>query len=240
MLALWERQEVLAHNLANVSSPGFKREDVFRVAGAPELVGWGLTPAAGRPLWLAVPVGPPGVVPWTDFSPGPLVETGRALDVALTGPGFLVVETPEGPRYTRNGSLTVEPDGALGVSGGGRVLGWRGPILVGGGRVRIGETGQVEVDGRPVDTLQVVDFPRPYALVKVGHGRFAPARPDVEPAPARDVGVRSGFLEQANVNPVETMVAMIELFRTFEAYQRAIQAADEADRQAVEEVGRVA
>lgn len=232
MLAQWLRHEVLANNLANASTPGFKRDDLVFEVPVPvmsALVG-------GRPLAL------PGAriqAPWTDFSPGPIQPTGRGLDVALGGPGFLVVDTPAGPRYTRHGALAVDPEGYLALTTGERVRGERGPIQVGGSDPTIGEDGVVLADRRVVDRLQVVDFPRPYRLVKLGGNLFGPAGADLEPEPATGAVITPGALEAANVGAVHAMVGMIELHRTFEAYQRAIQAIDETDRQAASEIGRV-
>jgi flagellar basal-body rod protein FlgF len=237
MLALWQRHEVLANNLANASTAGFKRDDLLWAsapATAERLASPALLAAPGVPL----PAGPPVMVQWTDFSQGPIRETGRPLDVALNGPGFFVVETPAGPRYTRAGSFDVGAEAFLVTSGGARVLGERGPIEIRGGAIRVTEAGVVEVGGQVVDTLRVVDFRRPGDLVKEGHSLFVPRAGDIEPVAATGYQVLAGHLEGPNTSPVETMVAMIELMRTFEAYQRAIQAADEIDRQAATELGR--
>jgi flagellar basal-body rod protein FlgF len=235
MHAQWLRQEVLANNLANASTPGFKADDLAFEPNGP----------------LSLPIGPPGMplpappsqpqaqVQWTDFSQGSVITTGRALDVALNGPGFFVVDTPEGLRYTRAGSLSVATDGTLLGPGGAPIQGERGAIQVHSADVTVSETGEVRDGGQPVGTLRVVDFPRPYVLLKQGPGLFAPGSPDMEPAPARGWQLASGAVEGSNVSSVRTMVGMIELHRLYEAYQRVIQAADETSRQAANEIGRV-
>lgn len=229
MQTLWQRHEVIANNLANAGSIGFKADDLeLSSVAAPGAAGGG---AAGT--------GGAGWVPWTDFSEGPLQVTGRDLDVALRGPGFLVVDTPRGPRYTRAGALSPGRDGFLVTTSGLRVLGERGPIRVPAGPVSIDEQGAVEAGGRVIDTLRVVDFPRPYALVKEGDGLFAPASPRVTPTAAADTRLTGGALEGSNVNVVRTMVDMIETLRRYEAAQRAMQAADEAARYAANDMGRV-
>src|SRR5688572_25581190 len=145
MQAQWHRHEVLANNLANISTPGFKRDDLVIVpAGVP-------APAGAAPL----PGADATVTHWIDLSQGPVRETGRDLDAALSGPGFFVVETPGGERYTRAGGFDVGADGSLVTSGGLRVLGEKGPINVRGGRVTIAENGEVRADGRTLDTLRV-------------------------------------------------------------------------------------
>jgi flagellar basal-body rod protein FlgF len=228
MQAQWHRQEVLANNLANVSTPGFKRDDLLIVPA-------GVAPPAGA---VPLPGGDVTVAQWIDFSQGPIRETGRDLDAALSGPGFFVVETPGGERYTRAGGFDVGPDGSLVTSSGLRVLGEKGPITVRSGRVTIGEKGEVRDDGRPVDTLRVVEFPEATRFVKEGGGLLAASDPAAG-TPATTAQVIPGALEAANVNSVEAMVNIIEVLRTYESYQRAIQALDEVDRYAANDLGRV-
>jgi flagellar basal-body rod protein FlgG len=231
MQAQWSRHELLANNLANLSTPGFKQDDLALVPA----------PAAGAsaPGASLSPLGGHALVQWTSFAQGPIRETGRPLDVALNGSGFLVVETPAGPRYTRAGALTLGRDGSLVTAAGFPVLGRRGPIVAGSDGVTITPRGEVQRDGALLDTLRVVDFPKPYQLLKEGNGLFVAADPSASPTPARETEVVAGALEGANVGAVETMVNMIQLFRTYEAAQRAIQAADETDRRATSEIGRV-
>ena len=107
MQVQWQRHEVLANNLANLSTPGFKQDDLAPLPDGPGATAIG--PAGGS----APPAGIQGMVQWTDYSQGALRETGRNLDVALNGPGFLVVDTPNGPRYTRAGALSVGSSGTL-------------------------------------------------------------------------------------------------------------------------------
>jgi flagellar basal-body rod protein FlgG len=232
MQAQWQRHEVLANNLANLSTPGFKADDL---AVAPDQNPAALSPSA---LSGVAPTGH-GVVQWTDYSQGPLRETGRNLDVALNGPGFLAVQTPGGVRYTRAGVFAVSREGQLVTSTGFPVLGEKGPIALGATRVTVTDKGEILQDGNRIDTLRVVDFPRPYLLLKEGNGLFVPATAEVAPQTARDYEVVAGSLEGSNVNPVETMVGMIDVLRRYEAAQRAIQAVHEASRQATTDIGRV-
>jgi flagellar basal body rod protein FlgG len=235
MHAQWLRHEVLANNLANASTAGFKQDEVAfpTPAWTPSLVTRGLVPLPLRTGPLVDLVG------WTDFSQGAIRPTGRNLDVALSGPGFLVVDTPAGPRYTRSGALDVTRDGTLVLPGAGPVLGERGPLTVRSTDVTIGRDGEVRDAGRPVGRLRVVDFDAPGAIRKEGASLFAPVDPRAEPGAAQGVDVVGGALENANVNAVGTMVAMIELHRLYEACQRVVQAADETDAKAVNEIGRV-
>jgi len=223
MHALWQRHEVLANDLANASTPGFKMDDVA----------WVAPPGSGADA-VAKPV------PWTSFLAGAITPTGRALDVALDGRGFLVTETPAGPRYTRGGPLSVSPDGVLVTGSGAPVLGASGPITVGrdAGGVTIAASGDVLVGGRKVDTLRVVEFAGTPPLVKDGGGRFAPADGAPAPSPAKATTVVGGALEASNVNPVSVMVGMIDVLRRYETAQKLIQAEDETVRRAGE-IGKV-
>lgn len=231
MQAQWQRHEVIANNVANASTPGFKRDDMAFVP----------TPAStASPSMNVLPL-PTGasLIQWTDFSQGFIQGTDRALDVALNGPGFFVVDTAAGRRYTRAGAFNVGRDGFLLGPNGAQVLGQRGPISVTSSRITVSANGEVHDSGRVVDTLMVVDFPRPYRLVKEGHGLLAPGDPTVEPTPAKGYEVAGGALEHSNVSVVEAMVNMIDVLRTYEAAQRAMQSIDETNRQAATDIGRV-
>lgn len=220
MLARELVQEVLANNVANSGTVGFKRDRViFRGV-------------------LEGTYGPEGVLRVrTDHAQGPLIRTGNPLDLAIQGRGFFVVETPEGIRYTRDGHFSLDEEGTLVTAEGYPVLGEGGTLELDlGGAVSFGEDGTVKVGDVVVGRLRVEDFDDLGALKKVGGGLFAA---DVEGKPAEDFRIRQGFLEGANVSPVAEMVRMISNYRAYEAEQRALIAQDETLRKAVNEVGRV-
>jgi flagellar basal-body rod protein FlgG len=227
MQALWRRHEVLANNLANAGTPGFKRDELAVVPGA-------AAPVTGAAAGAAPTL--PSHVPWTSFAQGTIVSTGRPLDVALDGRGFLVVDTPAGARYVRGGSLGVDAAGMLVTASGARVLGQGGPVPVGRGTFSLTERGDVIVNGRRVDTLRVVEFPRAERLSKLGAGMFGAT---AEPAAASRYTVVGGALEGSNVNVVETMVGMIDVLRQYETAQRILQAEDDAARRASAQIGQV-
>jgi len=227
----WRRHEVLANNLANVSTPGFKRDDLAIVPDS-------ATPDPATANVLALPAGG-SLLQWTDYSQGFIQVTGRNLDAALNGPGFFVVETPAGPRYTRAGSFNVGANGVLVGPGGGAVQGQRGTITLTSSKVSIAAGGEVIDNGRIVDTLRIVEFPKPYRLMKEGAGLYAAADATVEPTPAKDVEVAGGALEASNVVTMHMMVTMIEVLRTYEAAQRAMQAIEQANQHATTDIGKV-
>lgn len=229
MQAQWLRQEVIANNLANATTTGFKRDDIVIRGGAQGMPGTGggdTSPA-------------PPTIQWTDYSQGEIRPTGRSLDVAIDGNGFLAVQTPQGERYTRAGALNMNAEGYLVTSEGHVVLGTAGPIPVRSSRITVAPDGQISDGTRTIGTLKVVDFPRPYRLTKEGHGLFAPSDASAVPQPAQNYQVVGGAVEASNVKPIEVMVSMIEVLRNYEALQRTIQAVDDANRQSTSEIGKV-
>jgi len=175
--------------------------------------------------------------PSVDFRAGVTLPTGRDLDVAVDGKGFFVVQTPTGPRYTRNGSFTRSSDGTLVTADNMPVLGQNGPIKVSGGTVTVQQDGTIIVDRVAAGKLQVVDFPDYAGLAREEAGRFrAPA--DATPMPST-ASVRGGALEQSNVSVSQRMASLIEVSRSFEALQRGITLmSNDIDARAISELGR--
>ncbi len=224
-LRYWERrQEVASNNLANVSTDGFKGQKVFArmVEGA--------LPAAD-----AV----------TDFTQGTLQNTGNPRDVALDGPGFFVVKTANGERYSRGGSVQVNESGELTDAAGHQLLGENGPIRVTArgddqiGNLQIAKDGTVSVANAEVGRLRIETIPAKTTLLTEGSGLFIPpaARTKIDPD-ARIV--RQGALEQSNVTPISEMVDMISIQRSFTAVQQAVTALDTARQIATTELARPA
>ncbi len=241
-------QDVIANNLANVSTAGYKRripvyEDIaasaLQAGAAPQT-----PPAPVRPAELIIRDGVAevtlsvtGAGAPTDRSQGEARYTGQKMDLCLQGPGFFVLEGPGGQRiYTRSGHFYRGPDGDLTSIQGYRVLDDRErPINVDGGEITVTEEGDVAVDGELRGRLLVADVSTGQALEPVGGG-FISQQPHL---PASGYIIRQGYLETSNVNPVQEMVAMISCMRAYEAAQRAIAAADAALGKAVNEVGRL-
>ncbi|BCW98833.1 MAG: flagellar basal-body rod protein FlgF [Armatimonadota bacterium] len=241
-------QDVIAHNLANVSTAGYKRripvyEDIAAAAlqsEAPPRT----PPAPVRPAELIIRDGvaevtlsATGVAAPTDRSQGEARYTGQKMDLCIQGPGFFVLEGPGGQRiYTRSGHFYRGPDGDLTSLQGFRVLDDRErPINVDGGEITVTEEGDVAVDGQIRGRLLIADLASGEGMQPV-EGGFISQGP---PVPASGYVVRQGYLETSNVNPVQEMVAMISCMRAYEAAQRAISAADAALGKAVNEVGRL-
>jgi flagellar basal-body rod protein FlgG len=229
-IAAMRRLDVITNNLANANTAGFKKDRIafesllaLRAGEAPEKAG--LVQA--------------GNIYFTDYSAGPVKQTGNTLDLAIEGDGFFTVNTPEGRAYTRQGNFQRNAAGRLVTNEGNEVIGNGGPVTINGSRVEIGAKGEVMVDGVQVAMLEVVDFPKPYALQKAGSALFVPSDPQAAPQPVRMVTVKQGFLEESNVSVAQEMVQMIEANRYFEACQRVVKSYDDVAGRAANDIGRV-
>ena len=226
MAAHQTRIDILANNLANVDTPGFKAEMItIDQSVMPESL-WRdiLAPLS------TVEAGRAGV----NLAPGALKSTGSPLDLAIVGPGLFVVQTPQGERYTRAGNFVRDSEGFLATQDGFRVLGTGGPVPVPEAGFRVDEAGGLPDGG----TLRFVGSGTFQSLVKVGGTLFASAENTPAPAAATDVRIVQGQLEGSNVNVVMNMVEMLATTRTYEAYQRTIQALDQTVGQAANDLGR--
>ena len=208
------RFDNIANNLANINANAFKKDII----------------AFDRTLSMKY-------VSETDFSPGPAIHTGNELDVALATRGLFKIQTPQGIRYTGNGSFSLNAEGFLVTRNGDKVLGRNGPIKINGSKVSIGNDGQIVVDNAPVDTISVVDFRQPQLLKKEGTSYYIYQVGEEGIFPAENVDIQQGYLEKSNVNPTEEMIKMIETFRAYESAQKAIQTIDEMTDKIVNDPG---
>lgn len=230
MLAEQVRQDLLANDLANVSTVGYKPDRASQASFGEILLANTATGAAVGPLSLGAEID--AVV--TDFTQGPLRETGEPLDVALEGDGFLAVQTPEGIRFSRGGRLVVDGAGQLATAEGLPLLSTAsGPIPVGKeSGVSIAADGTVSVDGRSVGQLAIVSLT---GASKLGDSLFI-GSPTLPTGP---VAVRQGMLEGSGVDAARAMVDMLVSLRAFEASQRVIRTIDDTLGRAVNSAGQV-
>jgi len=235
MVPMMTRLDVIANNLANMNTTGFKRDEVFtkliKDAALAQAKGQGNIEEAQ-------------VQHVTDFSGGSLDPTGNPLDLAVQGRGFFVVETPGGMRYTRNGNFTLTKEGTLVTAQGNPVMGVNGRIEVpdpqnlGQGQLVVMDSGEVLADNKSIGRVRLVDFPDESGLTKETNSLFAaPAG-----TPAMDIHedkamIKQGFLEGSNVEGLEEMIALVELTRNFESNQKVIQTED-ATLDKTNDVGR--
>jgi flagellar basal-body rod protein FlgG len=214
MLSEMVRQDQIANDLANASTPGYKADRATQRSFGDILLANSVTGQPVGPLGLGSQID--SIV--TDTTGAPARDTGEPLDFAVVGEGWFGVQTPQGVRYTRNGQFAVSPQGTLIDSMGNQVLGRNG------GPVRVGP------DGRPDPTqLAVFNVNNPQ---KVGDSYVTGA------AAGQATGtVRQGALEGSNADPSRSMVDMIASFRAFESGQRVIRTIDETLAKASNVVG---
>ncbi|HEV8636238.1 MAG TPA: flagellar hook basal-body protein [Chloroflexota bacterium] len=249
MLSTFTRQEQTANNLANLNTPGFKR-DTMPVRSSP-VVGEvrpfdGLLnlPYPTRQVRAAVGVVGTGVLNdpvVTDFSDGDVRPTGNELDLALLGPGFFEMQAADGSLfYARAGEFGRDAAGRLVDGEGNLVLGDDGPVQVGQGQVQIDAGGTVYVDGEPAAILRVMAFPPDTPMRKLGNSGFVPVDPGLRPSFAEPATVvQQGALEQSNVDPTRAVIEMLSATRQYEAAQRLVQMNDAILERTVTDVGRV-
>lgn len=221
MSAAQKMMDVITHNLANASTNGFKQDGLaFSDAFNHQLR------AGGRTIG-AMSFGPELKTQFTDFSVGSISPTSNPLDLAIpTKEGLFAVETPNGVRYTRDGSFTLN-DGRLTTRQGLPVLDDRGqPIDVPPGALAIGTNGAVTVDGAEVGAIGVFTG----TFTHEGGNLFAGANASAMTEPK----IRVGALEGSNVNPLASMVSMVGIHRIFELSQRAIAQQDELTQRLIQ------
>jgi len=229
MLAEQVRQDQIANDLANASTPGYKAERSAQRSFGQMLI----TTPDGR----AVGTQSGGVridATTTDFTQGPLRETGEPLDAALEGPGFFAVQAADGVRYTRDGQFRLDASGRLVTEAGQAVLDAAGrAILVPrADGLEISADGSLTLDGKPAGRLAVVALD---GVTKVGDGLYA-GTPGAAPA---GTAVRQGSLESSDVDAARTMVDMIVSLRAFESSQRVIRAIDDSLARGINGAGSV-
>lgn len=221
-----DQQAVVTHNLANVTTPGFRAQ--LHAARAVEVRGDGLLTRAMTQ----------STTPIADFSPGVISTSGRELDVAIMGKGWLAVQAQDGSEaYTRRGDIQVNNEGMLLIAGR-PVIGDGGPINVPqGSQVAIGSDGTISVRGQgdaatnvaAVGRLKLVAAPEP-GLLRGGDGLFRTR--NNQPLQADEtIRLASGALEGSNVSPTEAMVSLIDNARRYEMHMQSISTAkDDAQR----------
>lgn len=235
-LAAYRAMDVIANNLANASTPGFKRE----AAKFEEYVTQ-TRPAEGQkgPQSLSF-VKDAGIL--RDSSQGTVEQTGATYDVALAGKGFFSVQTPAGMRYTRDGHFSLDANGNLVTSQGFQVQGDGGAITItpNDGEINIAPDGTISSVvngvGNQLAKLKVVDFDDTRAMTKEGANLYN----TTQTAKAPDVvTMRQGALEASNVQPVVEISHMIEVMRAYEATATLSKSQEDMMRQAIDRLGQM-
>ena len=220
--------EMLANNVANASTAGYKSDrEFYSLYLAPEANTDATMPVVERP--------------WTDFSQGTLRATGNSLDLALAGKGFFSVNGPSGPLYTRSGAFRIAPSGALVTSEGYPVRGAGGTVVnvAGSSPLEISTDGTVRQAGNIVGQLEIADFTSTAGLVKQGNNYFRSGQPPVRTATPPGTAIQQGHLEESNTGSAEAAVRLIGVMRQFEMLQKAVALGADMNQHAIQEVARV-
>ncbi|MCS7234119.1 MAG: flagellar hook-basal body protein [Synergistetes bacterium] len=254
MLVQLTRTDVVANNLANANTVGFKREEtIFRAHPQHSIVRVNdLTPSSLKDFLLPIKgapfvgrLGTASVVDETyiESSLGPLIPTGNPLDLALRDEGtFFVLQDSKGNRYyTRAGSFTINSQGNVVSQSGHILLSEGGPINVPeGSRITFAEDGRFFINGEEGGTLLIVRFQKPTYLKRIGSNLYAETKDSGSPIPQENINLEVGALEGSNVSPVKEMVHLIEAHRAYEMNQRMVLTQDETLERAITNLTRVA
>ncbi len=236
MVSKMAQLQTIANNLANVSTTGFKRDEMFVHQLETKINELQSAASSGS---MPLPITGTKI----EFEQGSLRGTGQPLDVAISGDGLFAIESPQGEAYTRDGRFAVNSEGVLTSVDGFAVLGEGGQIELDIQNrkptdIVINDRGGILVDGTIVETLKLVGIDDPRNFEKMGGNLFRYTG-DGELAAPENASVRQGFVEGSNVNPINELVAMIEVHRVFETNQKFIQQQDALLGRAVSDIARV-
>jgi len=242
MLPKTMKMDVIANNLANVNTTGYKKSDLF----TRELIKADLL---GKKNSHSDPITKIPEKFTIDFSQGRLEQTNNPLDLAINGEGYFAVETDNGVKYTRNGHFGISEEGALVTSDGYKVLGEGGEIYltnpqkIQAEQLVITKDGEIMMGRKVIDKLQVVSFPQDETgqnvLQYAGNNLYsAPNEYSAESVNLSNYDIQQGYLESSNVNALEEMVEMIHLNAAIQIDQKVIKSQDSSLQQA-NEIGRI-
>lgn len=218
-----QRIEAAGRNVANIATPGYKREIAFADELAAQATGHG---AAAQP-----------VASRTDFSTGKLVHTGNPLDMAITGPGFFEVATPDGMAYTRRGSFARDASGRLVTTQGWALQGSGGDIVVSAANWHIERDGTVIDNGNPVAVISVVAPENLSSLKRLQGDTFV--LQGTQPALATGEYIIHGYLESSNSSIASDMMQVMDAMRRVESAQKVVHAWDDMMGAALQRMGEM-
>jgi flagellar basal-body rod protein FlgF len=222
---LLHQMDVIANNIANASTDGFRREG---------MVFSEYIRSAGKAPSLSMGYGNARIV---DLQQGGMTQTGGAFDLGIEGGGFFMIATPQGQQLTRSGSFTPGPDGTLLTNDGYQVLDGGGSAIFvppDAGNVAVARDGTVSADGVPLARIGLWQASDPMSLKHQSGTRFSAS--GVEPA--SDATILQGYLEASNVDPLQEVANMIEVQRAYELGQSFMDREDERARNVIQTLGR--
>jgi len=229
-IALRRQMDVLANNMANLNTVGFKAEallfEEFKMPNAEASTFKGGDQTLSFTYELAT-------IP--DFSAGSIMQTGNELDVALEGNGFFVIQTPQGERYTKNGAFQLNQNGELVNSEGFQVVADGGFLTFGPDdlNIVIGKDGAVSANDAAKGQLRIVEFENPHKLTRAGGNLFA----GEDPLTSINTRVFQGALERSNVSGVGEITEMIRVTRAYTTLADLMKKMDEIRRTSISRLG---
>jgi len=242
--------DITANNIANVNTDGYKGDRasmrsfgdmlLSRIEQTPEEMTdlMRLQPQIGR-----ANLGGPAVEnEYIDFSPGTPRVTGNPLDLYLQGPGFFVINTPSGERFTRTGAFTLDGEGRIVTQSGYELQSVNGGSIraTGLGEIEIDQYGRVAQDGAPIGQIRIVEFPDTSVIEKEGNTLFRIAGTiQNAPYPGTNTAVEQGTIEGSNVDAIDALVQLITAQRAFEAASRAVDMFNQNLSRVSNDLGRV-
>ena len=235
MITQQKKIDILTNNIANVSTTGFKKDDMVTGSFASMLISrinsGGATPIGSMALGANV------AEQYTDYTQGPMDQTDRQLDFALAGDGYFAVSTQNGTMYTRDGNFTVSADGYLITNDGNYVQNTAGnKIYVGSGTIGSDASGNLNINGDAAGALKIVAFADNKLMKKVGNDLYTTTQ---APVATNGTVVKQGFLESSNVDMADEIVNMMSINRTYEVNQRIVKMIDETLNKTVNALGKV-
>lgn len=232
-VALERQMDVVANNLANINTTGFKAESLMMGAvtmptAADNDFGGDNTQVSYTEDWASI----------HDMTNGPLDQTGNPLDVAISGPGFLTVQTPQGTRYTRNGALALDASGTLVDFDGNPIVGDGGPIhfTAADTNIAIAKDGTITSSQGTKGKLAIVEFADAQQLTRDGHNLWN----GTGGTPPKTTTIVQGAIEKSNVSGVTEMANMIRVERAYQQMADLMQQQDDLRSTAVQKLGSLA
>lgn len=241
--------EVIANNLANINTNGFKGDNVTFTLIEPEPYKNYPTPLPPANYKIDLDdiaplhgnemsyVGVADVV--RDNTQGPAITTHNPTDMMIEGEGYFSIQTNEGIRYSRAGDFTLSPDGALVDKGGFPILGEKGVIYLRSNQFQVNQSGEIYQDGQLIDRINLTQFKDNADLQRVGNNYLFFGGAPEQMSKVEHPSIRQGYLEGSNVNAIKNLTAMIISHRSYEAYQKAVSNFDQMMEKSSNSIGEV-
>lgn len=231
--ALKRQMDVVANNIANMSTPGFKSQSVLFEEYV-QNAGHGDKDPTGKFSQVL------DRATWRNMDQGTLSMTGNPLDMAITGDAYFAIETEAGPRYTRAGNFSLNDRGEVVTAKGHLVEGEGGALQIpeGDSQIKVDKQGNLSTESGQIAKVRLVSFDNPQDLIATGDGMFR-AEPGTEQDAPEGTEITQGALEGSNVQSIVEMTRMIDVLRTYQQVQKMVQGDHDRQRSAIRTLSQV-